>query len=200
MLSIIMRQAASMPPDAVKSCLYSLIQSGSISMDDFITAGECIPGGLSVDDIKEAKLVELSAACNQTIAGGTDVNLSAGPEHFIFSEWDQMQVEKMFNAVVFGAERYPYHSNEPGNDSCRVFERADIIEVYKTETGWITHHTTYHNALRDYVRSLTEKDDVLAVRYGQDLTGEYLVKYNEMMAVAAEQQAVVMSKVVGDVG
>lgn len=36
------------------------------------------------------------------------------------------------------------------------------------------HHITYTNQLKLYVCSLTNKEDVESVTYGQDLTGEYL--------------------------
>ena len=54
MLSIIMRQAASLPAETVKEKLISCLENGVISMGEFATAGESIPGGLTLDDWKKA--------------------------------------------------------------------------------------------------------------------------------------------------
>lgn len=198
MLSIIMRQAASMPPETVKKCLVWLVGSGSITMEDFVTAGNTIPGGLSSDDIKEAKLCELSVACNQVIESAHEVQLSDGPRVFTFKEKpDQGNIKMMFDAVVMGATKYIYHPNNDGDNMCRVYPAADIVEIYKTMTETIAHHTTYHNLLKQYVLSLSDKDDIISVRYGQPLTGEYLEKYNELIAVAKEQQDLVLQQVQG---
>lgn len=151
-----------------------------------------------ISEIITDKLTELSAACTQSIESPHEVQLSDGPSVFTFKESpDQGNIKMMFDAVVMGATKYIYHPNNDGDNMCRVYPAADIVEIYKTMTETIAHHTTYHNLLKQYVLSLSDKDDIISVRYGQPLTGEYLEKYNELIAVAKEQQDLVLQQVQG---
>ena len=55
-----------------------------------------------------------------------------------------------------------------------------------------TSQLTYHNQLKQYVKTLTSVEDVLNVTYGQPLIGEYLTRYNELMQVAQSEMAAVI--------
>lgn len=152
----------------------------------------------TISEIRSEKLSELSSACNNAIESTHEVILSDGSNMFSFKESpDQGNIKMMFDAVVMGATKYIYHPNNNGDNICRVYSASDIVEIYKTMTETIAHHTTYHNLLKQYVLSLSDKDDVISVRYGQPLTGEYLEKYNELIAVAKEQQDLVLQQVQG---
>ena len=152
----------------------------------------------TIKEIKDDKLSELSFACNQAIESSHEVQLSDGPSVFTFKESpDQGNIKMMFDAVVMGATKYIYHPNNDEDNMCRVYSAADIVEIYKTMTETIAHHTTYHNLLKQYVLGLSDKDEVISVRYGQPLTGEYLEKYDELIAVAKEQQNLVLQQVRG---
>lgn len=39
--------------------------------------------------------------------------------------------------------------------------------------NYITFHTTYFNSLRDYIKSLTDIEDVMAIEYGVEIPVEY---------------------------
>lgn len=198
MLSIIARQAALFPPDTIKSRLITWLESGVITMDEFLASEEYIDGGLSIDDIRRAKLAEISVSCKDAIETSHEVHLSDGSSVFTFKESpDQANIKMMFDAVIMGATKYIYHPNNDGDNMCRVYYAADIVAIYKTMTETIAHHTTYHNLLKQYVLSLSDKDEVVSVRYGQPLTGEYLDKYNELISVAKEQQDLVLQQLQG---
>lgn len=149
----------------------------------------------NVYDVKEViaeKLTEISTACNTTINNGTQVQLSDGSsKQFTYTLEDQSNISEMFTAVMVGATSYPYHAN---GEDCIVYSTQDIIAIYSTLTGFKTAQTTYHNQLKAYVQSLDNAQDVMAVQYGQELTGEYLEKYNQLMAVAQEQMEIILSK------
>lgn len=138
------------------------------------------------------KLTELSLACNQAINNGTDVQLYGGlTKHFTYSLEDQSNISNMFNAVAMGASQFPYHS---GGEACEVYSAQDIVAIYATLSAFTTAQTTYHNMLKQYVTNLENVPEINAVKYGQELTGEYLEKYNEMLSVANEQMQIVLSK------
>ena len=146
-----------------------------------------------VEMARDEKLIQLSDACNIAIDTGTQVQLSDGSiEPFTYNLMDQSNVSEMFNAVLLGATEYPYHAND---DDCRMYSAQDIVAIYATLSAFKTGQTTYHNQLKQYVKTLTTQEEIEAVAYGQELTGEYLNKYNELMAQAEVQLDNVLSKV-----
>lgn len=146
-----------------------------------------------VETAREAKIEELSIACNTVINAGTQVQLSDGiTEPFTYGLVDQSNVSEMFNAVLLGATEYPYHAND--ND-CRMYSAQDIVAIYATLSAFKTGQTTYHNQLKRYTKALTTQEEIQAVIYGQDLTGEYLESYNTLMAQAKVQLDNILAKV-----
>lgn len=143
--------------------------------------------------VKEAKLKELSNACNDAINAGTKVQLNEETiESFTYGLVDQSNISEMFNAVLLGVTEYPYHAND---DNCRMYSAQDIMIIYATLSTYKTGQTTYHNQLKQYVKTLTTQEEIEAVVYGQELTGEYLEKYNELMAQAKVQLDNIIAKV-----
>ena len=164
--------------------------------------GECVPceppiaedtSNQNIQELKNYKITALSATCEQTIYAGLELELSAGTERFEYKDKDQTNIKSMFDAVVFGADCYPYQS-EDGN--CRVFTAQDIITLYTSLEGLRTAQLTYYHQLKDLVNTLETAEEINAVTYGQPLEGEYLQHYNEMIQVAQEQMQLVLSKVV----
>lgn len=146
-----------------------------------------------IDSIRESKLIELSNACNDAINAGTQVQLSDGStESFTYDLADQSNISEMFNAVLLGATEYPYHAND---DGCRMYSAQDIVAIYVTMSIFKTAQTTYHNQLKRHVKAMEGVAEVEAVTYGQELTGEYLDKYNELVAQAKVQLDNVLAKV-----
>lgn len=146
-----------------------------------------------IETVKEAKLKELSDACNNAINAGTQVQLNEEyTESFTYGLVDQSNISEMFNAVLLGATEYPYHAND---DDCRMYSAQDIMTIYATLSTYKTGQTTYHNQLKQYVKTLTTQEEIEAVVYGQELTGEYLEKYNELMAQAKVQLDNIIAKV-----
>lgn len=140
---------------------------------------------------RDAKNVNLSATCQQVIYNGSDVQFSSGVvEHFNYNELDQLNIKEMFDAVRMGATMYPYQSED---GSCRVYTAEEIITIYQTLAGNKIGNITYYHQLKEYVNSLTTLEEIDAVVYGQELTGEYLEHYNEMIAIAQEQMTTVLS-------
>ena len=151
---------------------------------------------VDIEQLKQSKITALSATCEQTIYNGLELELSEGTERFEYKDKDQTNIKAMFDAVVLGAEKYPYQS-EDGN--CRVYTSQDIITLYTSLEGLRTAQLTYYHQLKDLVNTLETAEEINAVTYGQPLEGEYLQHYNEMLAVAQEQMGLVLSKVVQNV-
>ena len=151
---------------------------------------------VDIEQPKQSKITALSATCEQTIYNGLELELSEGTERFEYKDKDQTNIKAMFDAVVFGAEKYPYQSED---GKCRVFTAQDIITLYTSLEGLRTAQLTYYHQLKDLVNTLETAEEINAVTYGQELEGEYLQHYNEMIEVASEQMGLVLSKVVQNV-
>ena len=146
-----------------------------------------------VEVAREAKIEELSMACNAAINAGIQVQLTDGSiEPFTYGLADQSNVSEMFNAVLLGATEYPYHAND---DDCRMYSAQDIVAIYATLSTFKTGQITYHNQLKSYVKTLTTQEEIEGVTYGQELTGDYLSNYAELMSEAKVQLDTVLAKV-----
>lgn len=186
----------------MKDVIKTLYQNGEISVEGLSKAlklgwvkkeefEELIKN--DIEQLKQTKISELSAICEQTIYKGLELELSEGKEHFEYKEKDQINIKAMFDAVIFGAEKYPYQS-ETG--VCRIFIKEDIVKLYSSLETLRTSQLTYYNQLKKYVNTLENIEEINAVIYGQELTGEYLEHYNEMMVIAQEQMQLVLSKII----
>lgn len=150
----------------------------------------------TLEQALDAKLAELSAACNAAINAGSDVALSKDvTEHFSYTIDDQANISEMFLACMMGAQSYPYHAN---GEACKSYTAAEVMAIYGTLSMYKTGHLTYHNQLKQYTNTLETVEDVLATTYGQALTGEYLTAYNALMAEAQVQMAAVIGGIGGN--
>ena len=140
--------------------------------------------------IKNQKINELRVVNDNAINSGTTVILSTGEESFTYSLADQSNISEMYYAVLGGAEKYSYHQN---GGNCRMFDAKDIVMLYSTLSMYKTGLLTYYNQLKQYVNSLNDIDSINNVVYGQELTGEYLEKYNYLMTENKAQMEKVMN-------
>lgn len=146
-----------------------------------------------VDNYRSEVIANMSQICHDTIAAGLDVTLTdKSVEHFSYDDDDRSNIKEMFDAVVIGATDYPYHKD--GGD-CRTYSKADIIAIYVAMVSNKTHHTTYFNQLKQYIKSLNNVSSLASIEYGQELTGKYLDTYNANIAEAQNQLEIIISKI-----
>lgn len=145
------------------------------------------------EEAKRNLIPELSKACSAAIGLGTKIKLSNGlEESFTYDINDQANISEMFNAILMGATEYPYHAN---GQACKMYSAKDIVTIYTTLSSLKTSQITYHNQLKQYVNSITSIEDVYKVTYGQELSGEYLENYNNIMNQAKVQMENIISKI-----
>ena len=150
----------------------------------------------TLEQALSVKLAELSEVCGAAINAGATVTLPDGTEEqFTYSTADQANISEMFTACLMGAESYPYHASD---EACKTYTAAQIMAIYGTLSMYKTGQLTYHNQLKQYVKTLDDMEDVLSVVYGQPLTGDYLTAYNTLMQEAQAQMQAVISKVGGE--
>ena len=148
----------------------------------------------SIEDIKTAKLAEISKSCEDYIYAGTDVTLLDNTtKHFTYTLADQSNISEMFTAIMAGATEYPYHAD---GEICKVYTKEQIVAIYGTLSLFKTEMTTYHNSLKAQINAMTDADAILAIKFKEtELTGEYLANYTEMMTSAQTQLNAVLAKI-----
>lgn len=127
-----------------------------------------------------SKLSEISSACKAAIVNGVDF----GDSHYSYSSEDQSNISNATTLAIQTGLAIPYHAD---GESCRLFEKDEIVGIYVAEETNLTHNITYHNQLKLYIQTLTTKAEVEEIEYGvTELTGEYLETYNMVMTQAEE--------------
>ena len=144
-----------------------------------------------IETIRNIKLKEISDACNYTIISGIDIEFNKEKVHFNLSIEDQSNINNLFRVVELGGTEFPYQSD---GGECRIYTAAEIAQIYIASQTLITTQTTYHNALKQYVQSLSSIDDITAVTYGMELPEPYLTSVNKKLATAKAQMDAIVAK------
>lgn len=147
--------------------------------------------------IRNAKIEEISAACNAVITAGFDIELAGNIEHFNLSVEDQSNIANLFRVVELGGTEFPYQAD---GGKCRIYTAQEIAQIYITAQTIITTQTTYHNALKAYVQSLTSVDNISVATYGMTLPKKYRDEMNVKLAVAQAQMEAIVARLNGQEG
>lgn len=192
----------------MKERLKNLYQSGELTPAGLLSAvGN---GWLTVTDVVEivgednatevilnAKVAEISAACNAVIVAGFDIELDGETEHFNLSIEDQSNIANLFRVVELGGTEFPYQAD---GGKCRIYTAQEIAQIYIAAQTAITTQTTYHNALKAYVQSQTDVEKISAVTYGMNLPKKYRDEMNAKLAVAQAQMEAIVARLNGQEG
>lgn len=130
----------------------------------------------SVVEAKQNKIAEITNACATAITSGVDF---AG-KHYSYTSEDQANILNLVTMSETGLD-LPYHAD---GESCRLYSAQEILTIYVKGEVNITKNTTYQNQLKLYVKSCDTVEQINAVQYGVELTGEYLNTFNMMMSQA----------------
>lgn len=155
--------------------------------------GEIIPVESAEDprplkEVQAEKLAELSAACDADITDGITITTEDGVErHFAGDEQDQINIDQVLKACNDGAPGWLYQSEGEDGQAGECFwcTAADAKRISNGLAIDKTQKRTYHNLMKKYVLQLTTVEEVLAVQWGQPLTGQWLEEYNTKMGLLA---------------
>lgn len=139
------------------------------------------PDALESD--RAAKEAEISAACNAAIVAGMDVDTTKGTEHFSLQETDQINLTTAYNAVVSGAEQYPYHAD---GKLCRMFSADEIKSISAASIQHKMYHTTLCNHLLTWARRAETAEELDGITYTEEGLPEDLAQ-NMAQIMTAEQ-------------
>lgn len=168
--------------------LLKAVQRGWLTLEDVV---EIVGEENAGEVIKNAKLQEISKACNTVIVSGVDVTLGEETVHFNLSIEDQTNIANLFRVVELGGTEFPYQSD---GGVCRIYTAQEIATIYIAAQTLITTQTTYHNELKSYVLSLKDTDKITAVTYGMTLPKKYQTEMQSKLAVAQAQMEAIVAR------
>lgn len=125
---------------------------------------------VTVEYIREMKILEMSHVCNTVITNGFDIALSDEEiHHFSLTTQDQLNLITLSTMIASG-ESIPYHAD---GELCKFYTVDDIATIISAATAFKTYHVSYFNALKAYITSLDEITDISRVTYGIEIPDEY---------------------------
>ena len=126
---------------------------------------------LSIEQLIANKVEEMSQTCEDIITAGFDIVLSDGiKHHFSLQLPDQLKITKLNDRAVAGEAFLPYHAD---NEPCKIFTAQDIMAINTTMEHIVEYQVTYFNSLKMYIRGMTDKNDIINVKYGVEIPEGY---------------------------
>ena len=152
-----------------------VVTVNEISENEFNRLKGLLNSGRSItankDNLEEyinKAISNLSEACNTRITEGFSLRLSDNKKHhFRLTAEDQLNLLNLENQFNNGVQTFVYHST---GEPCKVFTREDFLKILKAYRKHVLYHTTYFNAAKQYIKSQTDIDKVVAFSYGMGIT------------------------------
>lgn len=144
---------------------------GNIESDKrFIACFTYVP---PLEEVQEAKVMEMNAIQQQMIQEGLDIMLTDGTvEHFTLTDHDQTSLMGLQTKVAEGAEMIPWHTSDQA-EHCKYYSNEDMAVITSKALEFVTFHVTYFRDIRIFIRALQEKEEVKNVTYGMYIPEEY---------------------------
>lgn len=135
----------------------------------------------TIEEVRAAKLAELSAACEAAIVAGVDVETAYGTGHYGLSLGDQINIKALYDEAEKGSPG-PYHAD---GQPCMIYSAADIITLYRAAQGWKIYQLTYFGQLKQWVDRETDAAAVQSITYGAELPTDLAAEMAALMAAAS---------------
>lgn len=128
-----------------------------------------------INEVISQKKSELSTECEKIIVAGVDV----GDAHYSLTIEDQANILALTPLAQAGNSVF-YHQD---GEMCREYSSDEFLAVVNAATVFKTLQTTYCNLLMRQVETMTDAEEVRAVKYGvTELTGEFAERYEMIKA------------------
>lgn len=156
--------------------VYQTLENGYILSNDgsvYVPPAEPDPEPVyepTLDELKTSKKSEVSAACEQTIARGVDVQLPGGVEHFSLTSNDQINLIGSQAAVTAGEQKIAYHED---GKPCRYYTPDEIGLIVQRTMFWVGYHRTYCNSINMWIQAVSDKESLQEIYYGADVPEQY---------------------------
>lgn len=123
----------------------------------------------TIEFVRSSKISEMSLQCRKTIEAGIDIQLRMETKHFSMDTQDQLNLMSL-GVMAQTQELIPYHAD---GETCIFYTADEINQIVAAATAHKVYHTTYYNALKNYINSLTTIEEIAAITYGTPIPDEY---------------------------
>ena len=129
-----------------------------------------------VEQVRSAKLQEISLACSAAIYAGIEV----GSSHYSLTEHDQTEIMAQYATVKEGVPAVPYHAD---GELCRMYPAEEFAALAQAATAHVFYHRTYCNHLNVWIRR-AGLEALSSIIYGVALPEDLAVSMAAIMAAA----------------
>ena len=135
----------------------------------------------TIEEVRAAKLAELSAACEAAIVAGVDVETAYGTGHYGLS----LGTRSTSRRCTTRRRRALPARITPTDSPCMIYSAADIITLYRAAQGWKIYQLTYFGQLKQWVDRETDAAAVQSITYGAELPTDLAAEMAALMAAAS---------------
>lgn len=154
---------------------YQTVSVEEITVNEFERLQSLLDSGKEVcadesvlDKARQSIIKRLSNQCKVIISAGFSITLSDSKSYnFKLTAEDQLNLMSIEGQLNAGAETIIYHAT---GQPCRIFSRDDMLKIIKAFRRHVTYHTTYFNAAKQYINSLTDIGKINKFSYGTDVS------------------------------
>lgn len=154
--------------------LYRVIENGFQLSNDgsiYVEPEDPEPYEPTLEDVQSQKMSEISSVCQQTIYNGIDVQLSSGDtKHYSLKTEDQLNLFGKQVQLSTDATRFEYHAD---GEPCEWYSREDMTRIVTQAMSFVSYNTTYCNSFYKYIKALTDKEEIFALQYGDEIPEQY---------------------------
>lgn len=158
-----------------KSVKYPLVSIKKINEEEFKRLQNLLNSGSKVSSdtsalatAKQAKIASLSNICKASITKGFNVQLTNGEvQNFKLTTEDQLNLASIENQLALGGQTFIYHAT---NCPCQVYSYDDMLKIIRGYRTHVLYHTTYFNIAKQFIKSLTDLEQINLFSYGTDVS------------------------------
>jgi len=111
----------------------------------------------------------MSNNCRKSIENGFDIEIRGKTKHFSLTTHDQLNLISL-DRMAQNQTLIPYHAD--GEDVI-FYTPEEINDIIDSANALKTYHTTYYNALKNYINALNTIEEISAIEYGIEIPEQY---------------------------
>lgn len=126
---------------------------------------------LDVEQIRAAKIAEISNRCENTIYEGVDVELTDGSVvHISLTEKDQINLFRKQHQISTGATQLEYHAD---GELYKYYSAADMTKMIDVAMKFVQFNTIYCNSMFAWIKGVETTTEIEAIKYGEQIPDRY---------------------------
>ena len=151
--------------------VYMKVDGGMILSNDGSVFMEQPVQELDVEQIRAAKIAEISNRCENTIYEGVDVELTDGSVvHISLTEKDQINLFRKQHQISAGATQLEYHAD---GELCKYYSAVDMTKMIDAAMKFVQFNTIYCNSMFAWIKGVETTTEIEAIKYGEQIPDRY---------------------------